>query len=346
MKRIASTQATCCLLSCSSTPVRHLFSPTRSPLLGLEQIADIPTSTDRIPKGLHRGPGKRMTNRKEAEAYQFIKKWDLVMKESWDPLEPFKGLPKPKKLFGNEAAEIIWPYALLMERVIKVHPFTKGIYVYYSQHQQTELGKHAAAVAKHFSRRSLIPITFHNNQCYVETEMLLEYSETPWVVIHCLDGRSLMIPVEASLAESVAEAEDTLLRTIVKKTEELGASVSDPKSLTRALHERPLQNQYLRINYQWFGDTMEERMSHLVRWDFEPEEVAPKTPRRNKDVLDWLNFDGDMPTHNSVKINVVRESKRLQKPNGAGGKRSFLNSQGRADAKYSRFGGGRATGSQ
>lgn len=309
--------------------------------LGLEQVQDVPTSTDRRPRGFHRGPGKRLTSPKETAAYQFIKKWDLQMRETWDELEPFKGLPKPKAQFGNEAAEIIWPYSLLLERVLKVHPFTKSIYVYYAQHQFTAEGRAAAATARSFAREFLIPITFHNSQVYVETEMLLEYSETPWVVVHCLDGAVRKIPVRAAAeGATTLESAQTLLAEVVRVCDELGRATKDPRGLTRALNERPLQNQYLRIDYQWFGDTADERMSHLVRWDYDPEAVEPKLRSRTRHVMDWLNYDAALPAHNSVRINVRREAARMRRPNTTQGPRTFFNSAGsRADARYSRFGG-------
>jgi len=318
------------------------FQATRG-ALGIEQINDVPTSTTRKPSGLHRGPGKRQTSAKETAEYHFIKKWDLEMKEQWDDLEAFKGLPKPKKQFGNEAAEIIWPYSMLIERLIKVHPFTKSIYVYYSQKQSTKAGEVAAKVAQRFARRSLIPITFHNSQCYVETEMLLEYNETPWIVIHCLDGRQDILAVKPT-SSNVAEAEEALLAEVVQRAEALGAAVQDPKACTRLLNERPLQNQYLRIHYQWFGETPEERMTHLVQWNYDVESVAPKVEHRHKAVLDWLSFDGNLPNHNSVAINVRREAQRLRKPRTTGGTATFFNSGSRANARHSKFGGGAATG--
>lgn len=319
-------------------------SPVR---LGIEQVEDVPTSTSRKPTGLHRGPGRRATSAREAGEYQFIKKWDLQMKEQWDDLEPFKGIPKPKKQFGNEAAEIIWPYALLMERLIKVHPFTKSIYAYYPQRALTAQGTAALEVSRRFARRSLIPITFHNSQCYVESEMLLEHSDTPWVVVHCLDGRTEVLPVRVAPehAQNISVAEEILLKSVVQLTERLGSSVADPAACTRALNERPLQNQYLRINYQWFGDTAEERMSHLVRWDYEPNDVAPKIARRSKAVLDWLSFDGSLPNHNSVKINVAREGARLRGPRTTQGIKTFFNSGSRSNARSSRFGGSSGIGS-
>lgn len=318
---------------------------TSTLLRGLEQVEDVPTSTSRKPTGLHRGPGKRATSPQEASEYQFIKKWDLQMKEQWDELEPFKGIPKPKKQYGNEATEIIWPYALLIERLIKIHPFTKSIYVYYPQHALTSQGAAAVEVAKYFSRRSLIPLTFHNSQCYVETEMLLEHSDTPWIVVHCLDGRSEILPVRVAegATSNVAAAEESLLKEVVHVASNLGSSVVDPVACTRMLHERPLQNQYLRVNYQWFGDTPEERMSHLVRWDFDPQDVAPRVERRSKAVLDWLSFDGNLPNHNSVKINVRRESTRLRNGKQSGGVQSFFNSGSRSNARHSRFGGAAGT---
>ncbi|EPY26922.1 hypothetical protein STCU_06011 [Strigomonas culicis] len=262
------------------------------------------------------------------------------MQESWDELEPFKGLPKPKSQFGNEAAEIIWPYTLLLERVVRVHPFTKSIYVYYSQRQSTPAGRLAAATAKSFSREFLIPISFHNSQVYVETEMLLEYSETPWVVVHCLDGRHTMLPVKVEEGASVADNAAALLQTVVRTCEDLGAAVKDAKEVTIALNERPLQNQYIRVNYQWYGDTPEERMSHMVQWDFDPAAVAPRIKQRTRHTLDWMNYDGNLPTHNSVRVNVHRESSRMRRPTATGSPRTFFNSAGsRANARSSKFGG-------
>ncbi|KPA81259.1 putative mitochondrial hypothetical protein [Leptomonas pyrrhocoris] len=312
-------------------------------LRGLEQLQDVPSSTDRKPTGMHRGPGKRQTAPKEAAQYQFIKKWDLQMRESWDDLEPFKGLAKPKAQFGNEAAEVIWPYALLLEHVIKVHPYTKSIYVYYSQRQSSAQGQLAANAAKRVAQEYLIPITFHNSHVYVETEMLLEYSETPWVVVNCLDGSHQVIPIKPQEGQSVKEGAEEVLHAIVQACNAMGNAVKNPKEVMRVLSERPLQNQYVRVNYQWYGDTPEERMSHLVKWDFEPENVAPQLHNRTMHVLDWMNYDGNLPTHNSVRINVRREAARMRKPNIAPGPRTFFNSAGaRANARTARFNNSRS----
>lgn len=321
---------------------RPFFSRSRL-ALGMEQLQDVPLSTDRKPRGFHRGPGKRQTSAKEASEYQFIKKWDLQMRESWDPLEPFQGLPKPKRLLGNEATEIIWPYSVLLERVVKVHAFTRSIYVYYSSHQTTEKGKWAAQVARAFSHGYLVPITFHNSQVYVETEVLVEYNDTPWAVIHCLDGRHTVLPLrtaERSEHVSPASAALELLSDVVKACDELGSSVEDPKGVTRLLNERPLQNQYLRIDYQWFGNTPEERAAHLVKWDFDHSKVQPLLRSPTRHVLDWLNYDGNLPTAAAVHVNVKREKARMQLPRITGPK-SFFNASGaRANARHSKFGGG------
>jgi hypothetical protein len=314
-------------------------------LLGLEQIDDIPTSTSRVPRGPHRGPGKRQTSQAEAEEFRFIKKWQLQMKDQWDDLEPFKGLPRPKKQFGNEAAEIVWPYALLMQRVVKIHPFTKSIYVYYPYKQQTEDGKFAVAVTRKFSRAWLIPITFHNTQVYVETELLVEYGETPWIVIHCLDGSHRVVPVERrELPTDEAEAVDVVLNKVLAVAEEMGRNVPNPKEATLALNERPLQQQYLRINYQWFGDTAEERMSHLVAWNLNPETlVPPKVANMRYNGLRMLNADGNLPNHNMVRVNARRDAQRMRTGPSTTGKASFLNSPNRASSKHSRFGGNSGT---
>ncbi|KAK7196184.1 hypothetical protein NESM_000553500 [Novymonas esmeraldas] len=316
--------------------------PTR-PLRGLEQVQDVPTSTDRKPTGMHRGPGKRQTAPKEAAQYQFIKKWDLQMRETWDELEPFKGLPKPKAQFGNEAAEVVWPYALLLEHVIKVHPYTKSIYVYYSQRQSTPQGELAARVAKRVAQAYLIPITFHNSHVYVEAEMLLEYSETPWVVVNCLDGAHKLIPVKPQSGQTVLEGAEEVLSRIVEACDTMGNAVKDVKEAMRLLSERPLQNQYVRVNYQWYGDTPEERMSHLVKWDYEPADVTPQLRHRTQHVLDWMNYDGKLPTHNSVRVNVRREAARMRKPNVSAGPKTFFNSAGsRANARNARFNNSRS----
>ncbi|SCU72604.1 uncharacterized protein TEOVI_000418100 [Trypanosoma equiperdum] len=331
---------------CRPLHVVRGFSTTCT-LFGLEQLQDVPTSTSRRPTGLHRGPGKRQTSEREAAQYKFIRRWELQMRDEWDQLEPFKGLPKPKRQFGNEAAEVIWPYALLLERVVKVHPFTKSIYVYYAQRQSTVRGKLAAEIARSFAREFLIPITFHNSQVYTEAEMLLEYSETPWVVLHSLDNgqkpRILPVaPVEGTPAHTAVEQ---LLAEVVQGCEALGASVADPVTATRVLNERPLQNQYVRVDYQWFGDTPDERASHLVRWEFEPEQIEPKIRHRTRHVLDWLNYDGNLPTHRAVHVNAMREKARQKAPRTVAGPRTFYNSAGsRANARSSRFGGQAAVG--
>ncbi|AIO02435.1 hypothetical protein LPMP_352980 [Leishmania panamensis] len=325
------------------TPARSFGAHATRLLLGLEQVQDVPTSTDRKPTGMHRGPGKRQTAPKEAAQYQFIRKWDLQMRETWDELEPFKGLPKPKAQFGNEAAEVIWPYVLLLENVIKVHPYTKSIYVYYSQRQSTPLGKLAAQVAKRVSQAYLIPITFHNSQVYVEAEMLLEYSETPWVVVNCLDGTHKLIPVKPQAGQTVKAGAEEVLDDIVSACNNMGNAVKNPKEVMQVLGERPLQNQYVRVNYQWYGDTPEERMSHLVKWDYEPEEVVPQLRNRTQHVLDWMNYDGQLPTHNSVRVNIHREAARMRKPNISAGPKTFFNSSGsRANARTARFNNSRS----
>nr|CCC93863.1 unnamed protein product [Trypanosoma congolense IL3000] len=335
--------ADCCLGLCYAA---RCFAVTRASL-GLEQLQDVPTSTSRRPTGLHRGPGKRQTSEREAAQYQFVRKWELQMREEWDELEPFKGLPKPKRQFGNEAAEIIWPYALLLERVVKVHPFTKSIYVYYPQRQSTARGAFAAEVARAFAREFLIPITFHNSQVYVETEMLLEYGETPWVVLHSLESEQqpCILPVVPLEDVPLQSAVEQLLAAVVQGCERVGASVSDPVTATRTLNERPLQNQYVRIDYQWFGDTPEERASHLVQWDFEPEQVEPRFRHRTRHVLNWLNYDGNLPTHRAVHVNATREKARQKTPRTVAGPRTFFNSAGsRGNARASRFGGQSAVG--
>lgn len=325
---------------------RRLFFSTTHVWCGMEQLQDVPLSTSRKPRGFHRGPGKRQTSESEAERYRFIKKWDLQMREMWDDLEPFQGLPKPKNVLGNEACEVIWPYAILLEREVKLHPFTKSIYCYYSLHQATKEGEWAAKVAQAFSHGHLVPITFHNSHVYVETELLLEYSETPWLVIHCLDGRHRLLPVKPKMNPDTDEnvtavsAAASLLDEVVDACEALGNSVESPRSMYRLLNERPLQNQYLRIDYQWFGDTPEERNAHLVQWKFDLEDVKPVLRSRSRHIMNWLNYDGNLANAAAVHINVKREKARMQVPRNTGGMKSFFNASGsRANPRHSKFGG-------
>ena len=337
------------------------FLTATAPRRGLEQMVDVPTSSTRTPSGLHAGPNKRVMNRGEKERFQFIRKWQLQMEETWDNFEAFKGQPKPKRQFGNEACEVIWPYAMLMENQIHIHRFTKSIYVYYPQRQETADGAFAAAVAKRFSQQYLIPITFHNSQCYVETEMLVEYGEVPWVVIHCLDGKHKILPIRsrapaATAAEGAAAsssssgaaaasfapidvkaAAEDVMNDVVAAAEELGNSVANVGATLTALHERPLQNQYLRINYQWYGDTQEDRSSHLVQWNFDPKKTLPTTKYVDAGVRNRLNIDGRYPVANGSKANAMAQRGRIVRGAGDGtGAGALRSGQGaRQNARYS-----------
>lgn len=309
--------------------------------LGLDQLQDMPTSTPRKPGGPHRGPGKRQVSKREENEWQYMKMWELTMKGEWDDLEPFKSLPKPKKQFGNEAAEIVWPYALLLQKYVKVHPFTKSIYVYYGQKQMTEEGKARTEIARRFAWEYLTPITFHNSQCYVETEMLVGYCDAPWVVVHCLDGRSLCIPVDAKTAGGAEATADDLLTTVLAKAQELGAGTKDAAEMFRVYNDRPLQNQYVRVDYQWMGETAEDRMAHLTRWDWNPRDadLVPKVRHRDASLLTWLNADGGLPPAATTRMNMVREKARHRRAKVVTGPRSFFNSGQRQHATTGRFGG-------
>ena len=227
-----------------------------------------------------------------------MKKWELQMADEWDDHEAFRSLPKPKKQFGNEAAEIVWPYAVLLENVIKVHPFTKSIYCYYGQHQLTEEGRAATKLAITFARECMIPITFHNPQCYVETEMLLEFNDTPWLAIHCLDGRTVTMAIEPPEADG-RDPKAALLEKVLKQCDKLARGSKDARSMFRLLNERPNQNHYLRINYQWFGERPEDRMTHQVQWVQNPDDASvmkvPLEDIRWK-AADWIQAeDGREP---------------------------------------------------
>jgi hypothetical protein len=245
------------------------------------------------------------------------------MNAEWDPLERFQHLPKPKRLLGNEACEIVWPYAVLLENIVKIHPFTKSLYVYYPQHALTARGAEAAALARRFSRECLIPICFHNSQCYVETELLLEHGDTAWVVVHCIDGTHEVVRVDPDAlrqraAQSVAGGDDEndgnsssnggsvavpqdalrreLLATVLETASRLGSAVAAPELAKQQLNERALQNAFIRVDYQWMGDTEEERTAHLVRWvDPDDRGVQPLMYQRDESVAEWLNAEGGRP---------------------------------------------------
>ena len=321
---------------------RHLLTTSR-PLLGLEQVEDIPYSSDRKPRGLHRGPDKRMSSHGEKDMFQFVKAWDLQMQEQWDELEAFKGQPKPKKQLGNEPCEVVWPYGMLIENVIRVHRFTKSIYVYYPFKQSTKDGTFRAEVAKRFSRECLIPITFHNSQCYIETEMLVEHGETPWVAIHCLDGATKVLPISMKAADfvgkgGVLQAKEELLHTVLRAAHEMGESVTDVSSTLAALNERAPQNQYVRVDYQWFGGTPEERMTHQVQWDFDGKDNVPSSTRFPQRVLrSRMNVDHGFQVAHARRASGKNTNLR---PHIGGGMASFLNGQAkRQNARYSPAGG-------
>lgn len=297
MRHVIFSQALTCraLFAAASVAVRP-FHATAA-LRGLEQVEkDLPTSTTRKP-GIHLGPRQRGVNAREAKFWKFSKRWELIMKDEWDDVEQFRNLPKPKKQFGNEAAEIVWPYAVLLENVIRVHPFTKSIYCYYGQKQMTEQGRAATDIAKRFARECMIPITFHNSQCYVETEMLLEYNEVPWIVVNCVDGEQRLVPVSLSKLEAVGEVDlkVALLRLVLQEAESLGKAAKNPALLYNTLNERPNQNHYVRIDYQWMGKTPEERMKHTVQWFDDPQQVEPKIRGREFVTANWLNNDTGLP---------------------------------------------------
>jgi hypothetical protein len=290
-----------------STSLRH----------GATQLESMPSSTTRKPRGMHRGPNTRQVSPQERAWYRYVRRWELEMENAWDDAEKYAHLPKPKKLIGNEACEVVWPYAVLLENVIKIHPFAKSLYCYYPQHALSEEGANAAHLARRFSRECMIPITFHNSQCYVETEMLLEHGDTAWIVVHCLDGRHEIVCVNKVLddlkkqyrkeknggaVETTQDAEKAaLLGAVLACASSLGASAKNPSDLMLQLNTRPLQNSFVRVDYQWMGDTAEERQAHLVRW-VDPDErgVQPMMYQRDERVLEWLNAQGDRGTDQSL----------------------------------------------
>jgi hypothetical protein len=310
---------------------RRSFATT-SVLLGHEQArANMPNGTDRK-KGRHGYEWmkrSRYMQPREQRRWKAMSKLQLEMGEEWDDLEQFRLLPKPKKVLGNEACHVIWPYPTLLEREVKLHHFTKSIYVYYPQHALTQQGEFYRQVAREFSYEHLIPITFHNNQCYVETEMLVEYNDTPWLVINCLDGRHEIVPVAESTVTGVddkaprsvrvEQGHRALLERVLQTAEKLGSSVEDPNRLMVELHNRPLQNQYVRIDYMWTGRTREERAQHLVQWTDDDAAQQPTMRNRQGRLLSWLNVDSDEYALHQQQLGLVhKERKRLATPNKGG----------------------------
>jgi hypothetical protein len=306
---------------------------------------DMPASTTRRPAGLHRGPNKRMVNAQEKDWYQFVKKWELEMAGDWEPNEKFQHLPKPKKLIGNEACEIVWPYAVLLENIIKIHPFTKSIYVYYPQHTLTDAGEKAASLARRFARECMIPICFHNSQCYVESEMLLEHSDTAWIVVHCLDGRHEIVRVEENIfqgnengSKSQDEQKLILLQRVLETASKLGSSVKQPEQLTLQLNERPLQNGFIRVDYQWMGETAEERQSHLVRW-IDPDDrnvTQPLLHHRESKLAEWLNYDDDRHHNPRLPALLRKENNRNVQPKGPSTLSNYFHRYSRISSSYSK----------
>ncbi|KNH07603.1 hypothetical protein XU18_1697 [Perkinsela sp. CCAP 1560/4] len=269
----------------------------------------MPVSTTRKPRGIHRGPGKRQISEAEKNKWLFMRKTQLMSVAEWDDPENFKHLPKPKKLIGNEATEIVWPYAVLLQNQLSVHPLTKSIYCFYFQYSFSPEGKQRNTLARNFARECLVPITFHNPQCYIESEMLLDYGEVPFLILHCLDENSVVIPIvegatlqaginavmemrrsardlssasETTPVNSAKSCRDTqkytkkdLAADVQQITEVIGDSVVNPSEVWRTYHDRPLQNAFLKVNYQWFGEARQEREQHLAcyQWPWDEEEV-------------------------------------------------------------------------
>lgn len=367
---LASTSSLSALPAAAATSFPHASSlPSLSTAavllhsfrLGTSQLTGMPASTTRKPTGMHRGPSKRQVSTWENVWWKYIKRWEHQMEGDWDVLEKFQNLPKPKKLMGNEACEIVWPYAVLLENIIKIHPFTKSVYVYYPQHALTGDGASAAHLAKRFSRECLVPICFHNSQCYVETEMLLEHGDTAWIVVHCLDGRHEIVCVN-NVLNDLAEAKKkekegssstqddekvALLRTVLQTASHLGSTVKAPSDLMLQLNQRPLQNAFIRVDYQWMADTPEERQSHLVRW-IDPDErgTQPMMYKRDEKLADWLNSIAGRGHDPEMRGRLKRANNR--KPNGANAKQmaqvsalaSSFNNYTRISPQWGRAAGG------
>lgn len=302
----------------------------------------MPTSTTRKPGGFYRSATARKVNATEKAEWEAMRKWELETMEEWDDLEKFRQLPKPKKLLGNEACHAVWPYASLLERQIKLHPLTKSIYVYYPQHSLTESGELLREIARQFSYEHLIPITFHNSQCYVETELLVEYSDNPWVVVNCLDGNSGILPIGESLIADISlkpfasaqahqyacvtQGREALLEAVVAEANRLGNAAKQTPQLIAELHDRPLQNQYVRVDYQWFGETPEARAQHTVQWTREDASKRPTVTVPHVRIFDWMNVAGEAPVSPYMKDLLHKETSRLMKGKARLGGVAHLNS--------------------
>ena len=310
--------------------------------LSLQQATkDMPMSTARKPRGQHRGPDKRQISESEKNKWLFMRKTQLLSLAEWDSPEAYDFLPKAKKIVGNEAAQLVWSYATLLQNKFLVHPFTKSIYCYYFQYSLTQEGERRNNLAKKFARECMIPITYHNSQCYVETEMVLDYGDVPFILIHCLDESTVHVPIilyktRGAGLKSVSHArgiktnqvdnlceinyrraqrnsseeytKQQLTEDLSAITETLGNSVSNPDEVWRLLHDRPLQNSYLKINYQWFGESSQEREQHRVQyhwaWNNEPIPIPSLSERHTKTSLS-LN---QMPASVSEKVHVSKRT--------------------------------------
>jgi len=320
----------------NATPIR----------LGMSQLTgDVPTGTHR-PQPRHlwnwaqRSESRGLSDEEKHE-WHVMRRTQLEMAEEWDDAEAFRSLPKPKKVLGNEACHAVWPYPWLVERQVSVHLYTKSIYVYYPHKALTAAGELHKEAAKQFSYEHLIPITFHNPHVYVETELLVEHGDTPWVVVNCLDGRHRIVPVDASVlnadagvdpeapfAVQVQQGHQALLQRVLATAEELGASVTDKGKVTHELTTRPVQNGFVRVDYMWVPSRHEDRNAHLVQWTDDDSSKRPLVRDRDNRVHTWINVDDEsVPLAASVAQTGKRENRRVRRSKAMGSWSQFHLSQ-------------------
>jgi hypothetical protein len=337
---VAAQASTGCSSSCSAalrrTPVR----------LGMSQLTDdVPSGTNR-PQMLHKYDWTQASETAglsdlEKHEWHVMRRTQLEMADEWDDSEAFRSLPKPKKLMGNEACHAVWPYPWLVERAVQLHLYTKSVYVYYPHKALTSKGETFNEIAKQFTYEHLVPITFHNAHVYVEAELLVEHGDTPWVVVHCLDGRHKVVPVdlstinadsgvdpEAPAAVQVQQGHRALLAKVIATAEELGSSVTDKGKVSHELAARPVQNGFVRVDYMWVPERFEDRNEHLVQWTSDDAAKRPLVRHRDGRLHQWVNLDDESkPLADSTSQLGLREKMRTMRPKAVGSVNAFHTSQ-------------------
>ena len=105
------------------------------------------------------------------------------------------------------------------------------------------------------------------------------------------------------------------------------------------LHARPLQNGFVRVDYQWFGDKPEDRQQHLVKWIDNDEEMEPIMKNRQGALHTWLNTEGRLPIDPALQNLIKFDRRKLKKPRSRGSDPSLFHLNERRLATYGTFAG-------